>query len=59
MYLLKRVENIVVKGVIARFEQFLLLSQGVFKKSSVEASVSVFMWERVTLVNTKAIALTK
>ena len=46
-YLLKRVENIVAKGEIARFEQFLLLSQCFLKLSAAEASESVYMRERV------------
>ena len=47
-YLLNRVENIVSKGEIARFEQFLLLSQSFQKSTAKEASASVYMWERVT-----------
>ena len=38
---LKRVENIVVKGEIARFEQFLLLSQCFPMSSAAEALESV------------------
>ena len=45
--LLKRVENIVVKGEIARFGQFFLLSQCYQKSSAAEASESIYMWERV------------
>ena len=40
-YLFNRVENIVSKGEIARFEQFLLLSQSFQKSSAAEASESV------------------
>ena len=47
VYLLKRVENIVAKGEIARFEQFLLLSRCFQKSSAAETSESVCMWERV------------
>ena len=39
--LLNRVENIVSKGEIARFEQFLLLSQSLQKTSATEASESI------------------
>ena len=43
-----KVENIVAKGVIARFEQFLDFCHYVFKKpSAAEASESVYMRERV------------
>ena len=44
----RKVENIVAKGEIARFVQFLLLSLYDFKKlSAAEASESVYMRERV------------
>ena len=47
----QKVENIVAKGEIARFVQFLLLSHYVFKKlSAAEASESVYMRERVNLI---------
>ena len=45
------VENIVAKGEIARFVQFLLLSLCFKKPSAAEASESVYMRERV---NTEA-----
>ena len=45
--LLEGVENIVANGEIARFEQFLLLSQCFQKSTDVEASECVYMWERV------------
>ena len=48
--MLKRVENIVAKEEIARFGQFLLLSQCFPKSSAAEASESVCMWERVKLI---------
>ena len=44
---MKKVENILAKGEVARFEQFLLLSQCFQKSSAAEASERVFMWERV------------
>ena len=44
---MKNVENIVAKGGIACFEQFLLLSQCFQKSSAADASESVYMWERV------------
>ena len=47
VYLLKKVENIVVKGEIARFEQYFLLSQCIQKLSAAEASESAYIWERV------------
>ena len=40
-------ENIVVKGEIGRFEQFLLLSLCFKKLSAAEASESAYMRERV------------
>ena len=43
IYLLKRVENIVTKGEIACFEQFLLLSQSFQKSSAAEASQNVYI----------------
>ena len=39
--------NIVVKGEITCFEQFLLLPQCFQKSSATEVSESVWMWERV------------
>ena len=42
-----RVEHIVRKGEIARFEQFQLWSQCFQKPSAAEASESVCIWERV------------
>ena len=42
-----KVENIVSKGEIARFEQFLLLPLCFQKPSAAEASESVYMRERV------------
>ena len=42
-------ENIVAKGEIACFEQFLLLSLCFEKSSAAEASKSVYMRERVKL----------
>ena len=44
---MNRVENIVSKRKIARFEQFLLLSQGFQKSSAAEASDNNCMWERI------------
>ena len=51
--LMKKVENIVAEGEIARFEQFLLLSLR-FQKSSkaAKASESDYMWESHRLYNT-------
>ena len=46
-HLLNIVENIVTKGEIARFEQFLLLSQCFQKLFAAEASEIVCMCERV------------
>ena len=43
----RKVENIVAKGEIARFVQFLLLSLCFQKPSAAEASESVYMRERV------------
>ena len=45
--LLYKDENVVAKGEIARFEQFLLLSQCFQKLSAAVASESVYMKERV------------
>ena len=42
--------NIVAKGEIARFEQFLFLSQFVQKSSAADASECVCMWERVKFI---------
>ena len=47
VYLLKKVENVVAKGEIARFEQFIRLSLCFQKSSAAEASESVYMWKRV------------
>ena len=44
---LNRVENMVTKGEIANYEQFLLLSQGFQKTLAEEASESIYMRERV------------
>ena len=44
---LNRVDNIVAKGEIAHYEQFLLLPQGCQNSSAADASESVCMWERV------------
>ena len=41
------VENIVAKGEIACFEQFLLSSQYILKSSAADASKNLYMWERV------------
>ena len=50
--LLNRVEHIVAKVEIARFEQFLLLPQ-CFQKSTVgDASKCVYTLERVKVLNT-------
>ena len=43
----KKVENIVAKGGIARFEQFILLLRCFQKPSAGDASNCVCMWERV------------
>ena len=43
----KKVANIMARGEIARFEQFLLLSECFQKSSAAESSESVYMWERV------------
>ena len=45
VYLLKKVENIDVKGEIACFEEFILLSQCFQRSSAAEASESGYMWE--------------
>ena len=42
-----RVENIVAKGGIAHYEQFLLLPQCFQKSSDAESLESVYMWEMV------------
>ena len=42
-----RIENIVGKGEIARYEQFLLFPQCFQKASFPEASKGVIMWEWV------------
>ena len=44
---LKKVEKIMAKGEIARFEQFLLLSQCFQKSSAVDASKCMYRLERV------------
>ena len=46
--LLTTFENIVAKGEIARFEQFLLLSECFQKSSASESSESVYKSERYT-----------
>ena len=45
--LLVKVENSLTKGEIARYEQFLLLSECFQKASASEVSENVFMWEKV------------
>ena len=45
-----KVENIVAKGEIACFEQFLLLSLCFQKADAAEVSESVYMRERVTVL---------
>ena len=45
--LLKEVEIIVAKAEIARFEQFLLLTQCFQMSSAAEASENIYRWERV------------
>ena len=47
VYLLTKIENIVAKGEIARFEQLLFLSKCFQKSSAAGTSESVYMWERV------------
>ena len=47
VHLMKKVENIVAKGEIARSKQFLLSSQCFQKSSATEASKSFYMWERI------------
>ena len=47
VYILKKVENIVANGEIARFDQFLLLSQCFEKSSAAVTSESICMWKRV------------
>ena len=42
-----KVENIVAKGEIARFEQFLLFHYVIKTPSAAEASESVYMRERI------------
>ena len=49
MELLNGVENIVINGEIAHFQQFIHLSQCFQKSSVAKASVSVCMWERAKL----------
>ena len=48
--LLKKVDKIVEKGEIARFEQFPLLPQSFQKSSTADASKCGYMWERVKSV---------
>ena len=43
--LLKKVKNIVVKGEIVHYEQYLFLSHCYQNASAAEASESVCMWE--------------
>ena len=50
VYLLKKIENIVAKGEIGNFEQFLLLTQCFQKSSAAEASETIYMWERVITI---------
>ena len=45
VYLLKKVENFVTKGKIARFEQFLFMPQCFQKSSTADALESVYIWE--------------
>ena len=45
VYLLQNIENIVAKGEIAHYEQFLILPQLFQNTSDAEASESVCMWE--------------
>ena len=58
-YLLNKVENIVSKGEIACFEQFLLLSQSFQNSSAAEASASIYMWERVKTMHVSGQVLTQ
>ena len=46
---MKKVENIVANGEIARFEQFLLLPQCFQKSSAADVSKCIFKWEWVKL----------
>ena len=48
-----KLENIVAEGEIARFEQFLILSQCFQKSSAADASKCVYMWERVNKIPRK------
>ena len=52
-----RVENIVGKGEIARYEQFLLFPQCFHKASFPEASKGVIVWEWVNLSSANAFNL--
>ena len=44
-------KNIVAKGEIAHYEQFLLLPQCFQKTSAAEAPETICMWERVNFEN--------
>ena len=46
---LKRVKNFVVKGEIAHYKQFLLLTHCFQKSSAADVSESICRWERVKL----------
>ena len=48
--LLNKLENIVAKGNIVHYEQFLNMSQCFKKSSAAEASESVCMWESVNVL---------
>ena len=52
--LLKEVENIVLKGEIACFEQFLLLPECFQKSSAADASESIYNRKRVNHNNFKS-----
>ena len=49
--LLKRVENIMTKGEIARFEQFFLLPECFQRLPAADESESFYKWERVKKEN--------
>ena len=55
VHLLNRVENSVTKGEIARFEQFIILSQCFQESAAAEASESVCMSERVMPGHTQSV----
>ena len=48
--IIEQIENMMTKGEIARFEQFLLLSQFFQKSSAIDSSKSVDMRKRVISV---------